>query len=236
MRNIIFLTLLITSLIIGCGCSNNIKVKQVSDSDQSIRYAKGFRIDSLSGCSLIEISDPTGESKAVYKYVFVNKDSINSVNIPDVYTTIKVPIERAICMTTLQISPFIKLSETKRIAGITSTRFLQNSDINRRIKSGDVKRIGIEGEFDTEVIYDISPDIILTSPFKRGGYNSIDHLDIPMMNYLGYKESSPLGQAEWIKLIGILTGREQQADSIFRDIETKYNELRSEERRVGKEC
>lgn len=46
-----------------------------------------------------------------------------------------------------------------------------------------------------------------------------------MLAYLGYKELSPLGQAEWIKLVGLLLGVEERANERFSQIESRYLEL-----------
>ena len=60
----------------------------------------------------------------------------------------------------------------------------------------------------------LNPDVIFISPFKRGGYDAIRNVDIPMIPHLGYKELSPLGQAEWIKVIGLLTGNAEKAKAM----------------------
>ncbi len=65
----------------------------------------------------------------------------------------------------------------------------------------------------------------MVSPFKRGGYETIRNLDIPLIGFLGYKESSPLGQAEWIKFTAMLLGLEEQANKQFEAIEKRYMEL-----------
>ena len=49
----------------------------------------------------------------------------------------------------------------------------------------------------------VNPDLILISPFKRGGYDALKEVGIPLMPHLGYKEMTPLGQAEWIKFVGL---------------------------------
>lgn len=49
---------------------------------------------------------------------------------------------------------------------------------------------------------------------------------IPLIPHLGYKENSPLGQAEWIKFIGLLIGEEEKANVIFDSIKAEYNTLK----------
>ena len=45
--------------------------------------------------------------------------------------------------------------------------------MNDRLKSGETVKIGIEGNFDNEVIMSMNPDVIFISPFKRGGYDAM---------------------------------------------------------------
>ena len=130
-------------------------------------------------------------------------------------------------MTALQMSNFIKLEQTNKIVGISSTRFLFNEKIKQQLEQNKTSRIGIEGNFDNEVILAINPDIILVSPFKKGGYDAIKNLGFPLVTFLGYKESSPLGQAEWIKFTAMLLGIEEQANRQFNEIEQRYNELKN---------
>ena len=47
------------------------------------------------------------------------------------------------------------------------------------------------------------------------------------MPHLGYQELDPLGQAEWIKFVGMFIGKEREANEIFAGIENRYNELKS---------
>ena len=70
------------------------------------------------------------------------------------------------------------------------------------------------------------PEVIFISPFKRGGYDAIKETGITLIPHLGYKELTPLGQAEWIRFVGMFIGKEHEADSIFAGIESRYNTLK----------
>lgn len=223
----LFILLLGTTFLLSC----NSKPKEASSQNKEgkpieIKYAKGFQATDYGNYKLVEIKDPANESDAVYKYALLQRGQSRS-NIPSDYTIIEVPIKSAICMTNLQLSNFIKLDAVDKVSGITSTRFLSNKQINEQLKDGRISKIGIEGEFDTEIVLALNPDIILVSPFKKGGYDAIRDLDIPLVSFLGYKEITPLGQAEWIRFTAMLLGLEEQANQQFADIEQKYNELKS---------
>ena len=118
------------------------------------------------------------------------------------------------------------------VKGITGTKNLFNEDIKARVKDGRIVKIGMEGEFDPEVVMAANPDVIFISPSKRGGYDAIKEIGITLVPHLGYKELDPLGQAEWIKFIGMFIGKEKEAAEIFAGIESRYNELKDKAAKV----
>ncbi|MDR1202372.1 MAG: ABC transporter substrate-binding protein [Tannerellaceae bacterium] len=220
---------IILSAFSSCNQTGNRQNKKLSgeqpaETATDIRYAKGFKVNDFANYKLVDVTDPSGESDIVYKYALLERGT-DKKGIPPDYEVIEIPVQKVICMTTLQISNFIKLNATAGIVGMTSTRFLFNEKINEQLKEKKTTKIGIEGEFDTELILALNPDIILVSPFKRGGYETIRNMDIPLISFLGYKESSPLGQAEWIKFTAMLLGLEEQANKQFEEIEKRYMEL-----------
>lgn len=226
-----FLSIAAAMLLAACGGhgakTSGYSVAGVTDSLRMIKpaYAKGFNVSYEDEIILLDINDP--ENREAEKFHFALTDSDYSGNIPEGYTRINIPIESAICMTSLQLSNFLKLDISEKVVGITSTRHLHNEKMNAQLKEGKTHKIGIEGNFDNEVIMAINPDVIFISPFKRGGYDAIRNVDIPMIPHLGYKELTPLGQAEWIKVIGLLTGKTAEANREFEGIAKRYNDLKA---------
>ena len=190
------------------------------------QYAEGFRVAYTDAGCLVDIQDPQRGERESFHYLLIPHGA-KPAQVPEGYTPLEVPVERVVCMTSLQLSNFICLDELDRVVGITSTRHLFNPQMRERLADGRTQKIGIEGNFDNEVILGINPDLILISPFKRGGYEALRGVDIPLIPHLGYQEQTPLGQAEWIKFVGLLTGEEEKACRIFSEIEARYNNLKA---------
>ncbi|KKB51217.1 hypothetical protein HMPREF1212_01947 [Parabacteroides sp. HGS0025] len=219
----------------SCASKGNQQEKENASSQQTItvdskvqitpEYADGFQLTYADGYILMDIHDPQNEESTHFLYALVPRGT-KPEGIPTDYMVIETPVRSAICMTSLQLSNFIKLGAEDKVVGITSTRHLFNQTINDQLKEGKTAKIGIEGNFDNEVIMSINPDLILISPFKRGGYETMKDIGIPLIPHLGYKEMTPLGQAEWIKFVGLLLGMEQEANDKFSAIEHRYNELK----------
>lgn len=219
----------------SCASKGNQQEKENASSQQTItvdskvqvtpEYADGFQLTYADDYILMDIHDPQNEESTHFLYALVPRGT-KPEGIPADYMVIETPVRSAICMTSLQLSNFIKLGAEDKVVGITSTRHLFNRTINDQLKEGKTAKIGIEGNFDNEVIMSINPDLILISPFKRGGYETMKDIGIPLIPHLGYKEMTPLGQAEWIKFVGLLLGMEQEANDKFSAIEHRYNELK----------
>jgi iron complex transport system substrate-binding protein len=194
-----------------------------------INYAKGFRLrDASDGILLLDIHDPENREVQTFHFALVPKGDEKALGrVPDGYTPLPVPVDKVVCMTSLQLSNFIRLNQLDKVVGITSTRHLFNPTMKARLKSGATQKIGIEGNFDNEVIMGLQPEVILISPFKRGGYEAMRDVGVPLLPHLGYKEPNPLGQAEWLKLVGLLTGHVTEANEAFAQIESHYQELKA---------
>lgn len=218
----------------GCRPKNNQgsgKNEATAVSDTSIMqihptYAEGFTVTYTPTARLVDIQDPQHENSESFHYALVPRGIVPK-GIPEGYTVIETPVRSVICMTSLQLSNFIKLDAREYVVGITSTRHLFDEEMNRRLKEGQTAKIGIEGNFDSEIIMSMQPDVIFISPFKRGGYDILRDVDIPLIPHLGYKEMTPLGQAEWIKFIGMCIGKEELANVLFSKIEKQYNDLKA---------
>ena len=213
--------MMIAAVLCGCGSKTGSGAGSTGgDADSlatvSVKYATGFSVRDSAGVRLVKVGK--GDRLAL-----VTSDD---QSVPEGYTKIRVPIERTICMTMLQLSNFTVLDAHDVIKGITGTKNLFNEDILQRVRDGRIVKIGMEGEFDPELIMAANPDVIFISPFKRGGYEAIKESGITLVPHLGYKELDPLGQAEWVKFVGMFIGKEREANAVFDGIEQRYNELK----------
>ena len=221
---------LMVMMAVICACSGKNGKSQTGDDGAkaadsvqtiSVKYATGFSVRDTAGIRLVDVDGK-------YHFALVKTD----VSVPEGYTKILVPVERTICMTALQLSNFTILDAHDVVKGITGTKNLFNEDILQRVKDGRIVKIGMEGNFDTEMVLAANPQVIFISPSKRGGYDAIKETGITLIPHLGYQELDPLGQAEWIKFIGMFIGKEKEAAEIFNGIESRYNELKEKAAKV----
>ena len=220
MRNIAWVVAVVA---LFCACSGKNTKQQGADTasdeafvEMSVKYATGFSVRDSADIRLVDVGQHD-------HFALVRTDDADA---PEGYTKVKVPIQRTICMTSLQLSNFTVLDAHDVVKGLTGTKNLYNKDILARVKDGRIVKIGMEGNFDTEMVLAANPDVIFISPSKRGGYEAIKETGIMLVPHLGYQELNPLGQAEWIKFIGMFIGKEKEANEVFAGIEQRYNDLK----------
>lgn len=205
---------------ISYSCGHGGKVSEIgavgADTLVMPKYATGYEVKDSDGVRLVDVGKD-------YHFALVTTDD---ASVPDGYTKVRVPIRSTICMTALQLSNFTILNAHDVVKGLTGTKNLFNKDILQRVKDGRIVKIGMEGNFDTEMVLAANPDVIFISPSKRGGYDAIRETGVTLVPHLGYQELDPLGQAEWIKFVGMFIGKEKEANEVFAGIEHRYNALK----------
>ena len=181
-----------------------------------IKYAQGLQVSYQADGVHVAISnpDPSVKHKSTEEFV------------------ISKPSSRFICTTALQLGNFEVLGLEDKIVGINSLKNLFAPQMKKQLENGQTVKIGKEGTFDLEMVIASKPDYIFVSASKHGGFEALKDCGIPLISHHGYKEVTPLGQAEWIKLIGLLTGETRRANAVFADIEKKYLTLKEEVARL----
>lgn len=177
-----------------------------------IKYAKGLKVEYQQDGIHVTISNPDAKSKMSKAEELV----------------ITKPSSRFVCTTALQLGNFEVLGLEDRIVGMNSLKNLFSPRVKEQLKDGRTVKIGKEGNFDQETVIALKPDYIFVSASKHGGFEGLKECGVPLISHHGYKETDPLGQAEWIKLVGLLTGETRRANAVFADIEAKYLKLKAE--------
>jgi iron complex transport system substrate-binding protein len=117
------------------------------------------------------------------------------------------------------------LGEIDRVKGILEGRFVTDSTMRSLLEQEKVYDIGTEAAANIERMIQIQPDVLLYSPYFDGNQGGLNITGAVLFPFADYMENTPLGRAEWIRVIGMLTGCEDKADAWFDDIEKRYDAL-----------
>lgn len=228
-KNTAFL-ILVSLILLLAGCHRN-KISETHEGKEiRFDYAKLIRVWECDGFKKMEIRNPWDTTCLLQTYLLVDKTKEIPANCPD-GVVVRVPLEKSAVFTTVHCSLIEELGAVNSISGICELEYITNPNIISLTQSGKIVDFGSSMSPDIEKIITVSPDAILLSPFNNsGGHGGLDKLGIPIVECADYMESDPLGRAEWIKLYGMLFGKESEADSIFSKVTETYTQIEKEAR------
>lgn len=218
--------LLFSVLITLASCRGNSTEVSYSGDTIKLKYAKQLQIIKCEGYTVVTLNDPWKQGKTLHTYILVPSDKKLPSNLPQ-GTIVRTPLQRAVVTTSVHCGLIMSFGKHDNIKGVCDVKYINLPWIQQQCKDKKIADCGNGITPTLEKIIEINADAILISPFQNsGGYGRLNEWKKPIIETADYMETSALGRAEWMKFYGMLFGAEKQADSIFNDVETKYNHLK----------
>lgn len=192
----------------------------------SVRYAVGYTVTDYDGYVQVEIRDPWNEGRLLQRYLLVSRDNPVPEGMPD-GTVVRVPLRNIVVYTSVHSAILDALGAVDDIVGVCESRYIKVPAVNEGLRKGLIKDLGEATSPNVEQMIEIGTEVVLVSPFDHGSYGPVEKIGIPIIECADYMETDPLGRAEWIKFIGLLTGRNERADSLFRQTESDYLRIKA---------
>lgn len=170
------------------------------------------------GYTLVKVYDPWNRGKQLDSYVLVPRGT-SPDSLPE-GTRIEVPLQSAVVYSSVHGTGIAMLGASDAISGVTDAQYFTP------LPNDKVVDLGSSLSPSVEKLLTLSPDAILLSPYQNSGFGEIATLGVPIVQMADYMENTPLGRAEWMKLLGLLFGKREKADSIFNAVSRRYNDLR----------
>jgi iron complex transport system substrate-binding protein len=222
MRNLLWFTLI---LLAACGDGTNdasdVFTSPETTSRTTASYAKGFAFVQLNGVDCIELYDLESDSLDV-RCTLCKGDPQRAVN-----NLISLPDSGWSALATLStthLAYFWKLNALDAVAGTAYADWVRNEEVKARLADGRIADLSGEKEIDFEMTVAKAPDALIVYPYGGTDYSRFEQVNIAIVPFAEYLETHPLGRAEWIKVVGFLTGFEAKASDAFAAIEQGYRE------------
>lgn len=234
-RSLSLVNLVFILLILGCNSNNQTisnspqKGDALSTSSQEIstvKYAKTFRLEYKDSYKLLHLVNPFSETKQVKTFVLIQDHQ----SIPAGYKKtdiIRIPIKKMITTTTAQTSMIEALGSIDAIKGYVSKDYMYSQNIVDKMEAEEIITIGYDLNANTEKIIAANADLVMvvgSSTTNSSSFPILQKVGIPVLANTDWQENHLLGRAEWIKVFGALFHKEKEANQIFNEVESKFNE------------
>lgn len=194
-------------------------------SSDSIQYAQGFTVRHFDAYTMVEVRDPWDSTRLLQRYLLVDREKSVPDGLPK-GTIVKVPVKDIVVYTSVHAAIIDQLQETDKVIGVCEPRYMDTPAIQEGIQAGRIADLGEATSPNIEKMIEIGAELVIASPFQNSSYGPVEKIGIPIIEGADYMEAYPLGRTEWIRFYGLLFGKEEMADSIFRETEQAYLSLK----------
>ena len=212
--------------------SNNKTVKQPL-TQKLLNYATGFAVNNFEDYKEVIVFSPWKKGEIYARYYLVKDIKTKTPNDGE---KIKIPLKTLASTSVTHLEFLSLLDEIQTITGVCSPALIYNPELQKNIQAGKITDLGDAFSLNVEKTLVLKPEALMTSGFNQAdaGAQRIGQAGIPVIFNNEWMETSLLGRAEWIKFVAVFYNKEQLADSIFTDIEKRYNELKDRALKVKK--
>lgn len=196
-------------LILG-SCNDTTKEKidvSVQNSVNGVQFAKHFRFFQKGNSTVLEIYNPETKEKIIKLF----------------------PLEankKIVTLSTTVVGMLDKLGLTDVILGVSDLKYIDNKVVLKNQTLNKVFEVGYDTQLNLELIINLKPALLLYNGYGTSfpHKQQLENTGIQCIPIFDWKEETPLGRAEWIKVYGFLFGKEDEANVIFESIKDRYLE------------
>ena len=212
-------------------CRNSTSAPQNVNGDTlRLEYARLLHVVRYPQYTTVTIDNPWRKGQVLHRYVLVKRDEKQPEPLPK-GTLVKVPVNKAVLFATPHCFLFGQIGCQDRVAGAADTQYIKVPWVKQGLAEGKIVDCGNGMDPLIEKIIDLKPDLMFLSPFENsGGYGKVEEIGIPYFECAEYMEGSALARAEWMKVYGLLLGKEAEADSLFEVVVQNYRKWEAKAR------
>lgn len=226
MKNISLLLLIISLFLTSCGTITTKTTSGQATDSLKLTYAQGFDIKYFEEYKEVIVYSPWVKGEVYARYYLVSKAVTKT---PTDGTKIQIPL-KTLAATSVTHFEFIRLlGELQTINAVCSPNIIYSQEINKRISEGKISDLGDAFNINVEKTLQLKPSAVMMSGYNQNDpyAHRVSQAGIPVIFNNEWMETSLLARAEWIKFVAAFYNKEKQADSVFTEVDKRYNDIKA---------
>lgn len=182
-----------------------------------LKYAAQFSVDEYSDKNSHDYKLITIENSG--KFLVVNENEQVPDNVPEDVTVLKQPLDNIYLVASACMDLICKVDGTSSVkfTGMKQKDWYVQDAVDA-MESGSLTYAGKYSAPDYELLLNSGCDLAIENTMINHNpevKEKLEELGIPVLVEMSSYESHPLGRLEWIKLFGVLLGKEDEAAGFF---------------------
>lgn len=192
-----------------------------------IKYAKGFNIEYYDHYKVVTLLNRIGDKTDTLHYLLLPEGAAVPPGRSGL-SVITIPVKSMAVLSSSHVGLTEFAGVADRVTGLGSLQYINSTLVRQRIKTGAVKEVGLDNSLNIELLVTMHPGVLFTmsNPDAAIGKNkTLADAGVPLVPIAEWLETSPLGRAEWVKLVAALVNREAVVNRKFDSVEQEYQKL-----------
>ncbi|MDR1698882.1 MAG: ABC transporter substrate-binding protein [Prevotellaceae bacterium] len=190
----------------------------------TVECAGGFRVEYFDDYKRVTVLNPWKKGENLARYYLVKNAETQT---PADGLKIKIPLQRLAITSCTHIEFINLIGELQSIKGVCSPQLIYNDELRKQIAQEKTVDLGDAFNINLERCFILKPDAVMLSAYNNRNETDdrLKKASIPVIYNNEWQENDLLGRAEWLKFVAVFFDKEQQADSIFSEIKSRYNHI-----------
>lgn len=200
--------------------------EQAETATLTVEDARLFSIENIENGHKVRVFSPQGDTLSTY--VLLSHQAATQYQSAVGETVVAVPLERMALLSDTFMGAAELLDALDRVVATSDTATLYNEAARERARNGALTGVSREGTTDAERLIALRPDGIMANYFEgvADQLNIPKGSGIPILYNNDWQEATLLGRAEWIKFVGLLTGKGKEAQEFYHRAKAAYDSVR----------
>ena len=219
------------STVSSCNRSDNTKNQTISifpDSNQGHSYAIGFDLFTEKDFHKLFLYQHYNGVTDTVSFFLGSENQTQPADLAN-YHRINVPARKIALLHTSYYSYFKVCDAAGKIAAISEAQYLYDQEMYDKVQAGFIPQVSFGESLNKEKLLELGVDLVINVGFPDAPNKELDFLEslgIPVLVFSEWQEPHPLGRAEWVRVVGAITGTQSRADEYFKKTVAEYNKLR----------
>jgi len=192
-----------------------------------VQFAKGFTIAYAGRCKVVTILSPFEQKTTATRYLLVPRGTPRPAGYADALV-IETPIRTLVGLSSMHVALADFLGADDILVGLGNLKYASAPRVRQRIAAGQILEVGQGKELNNEALIAQHPDLVMATGWPGESltrFQTLAAAGIPVMINSEWVESTPLGRAEWVKVLAVLLNKEDLVNQKFGQVVRDYQRL-----------
>lgn len=219
------------ALLGGCTTDSRLDSSPVTVSllgDGRVTYAKGFQLTTQKNYLLLSIFSRNSILNDTIQFALIRRGEAAPQGFRE-DQIIPIPVRTMAVTASSHVGAIDRLEAWDALVGVGSGNQIFARRVKEKFQQGTLEEIHNGLKLDEEKVVALQPEVLIVTGGSETDQTSIESLrksGVKVIENYEWMETTPLGRAEWIKLIAALLDRLNFAEHQFAQVEMTYQGLK----------